>query len=206
MKTMKAMKINAKKAMKAKFKAMKAMKAKPKANIASKAPSFQIFIEVGLGKTITVVVKGADTVDQLKAKIQDNLKNVKFKEGSSSSNLVVRLDQPWMGRTLADYGLKKNSIVTLAREFTTNEEEKVGQEYHMFQKEVKKKVGKEFNEKEIVEKACSDILHDDERLERKAHNERAAKLRENLDAEARAPDHISGLSGPHHDFKAPGAP
>jgi hypothetical protein len=176
MKTMKAMKINAKKAMKAKFKAkamkaMKAMKAKPKANIASKAPSFQIFIEVALGKTITVVVKGADTVDQLKAKIQDNLKNAKFKKGSSSSNLVVRLDQPWMGRTLADYGLKQNSIVTLAREFTTNEEEKVG---------------KEFNEGE----------EDD--------SDGSFNSKRNRNVTNRPPDQPSSSDSSHHHFNAPG--
>jgi hypothetical protein len=137
MKTMKAMKKakpmkamifqkKTKKAMKAMKpkKAMKAMK-----NIASNAmssarwmskPSFRILFEAGQDKIITVDVKASDTVDQLKAKIHANVGGCGV---ISTSNLVVRLGQPWMGNTLADYGLKKYSIVTEVRELGENEVE-----------------------------------------------------------------------------------
>jgi hypothetical protein len=141
MKTMKAMKKNAKpmkamifqkktkkamKAMKPKkaMKAMKPMKAmKAMKNIASNAmssarwmskPSFRILFEAGQDKIITVDVKASDTVDQLKAKIHANVGGCGV---ISTSNLVVRLGQPRMGNTLADYGLKKYSIVTQAPVF-----------------------------------------------------------------------------------------
>jgi hypothetical protein len=138
MKTMKAMKKNAKpmKAMIFQKKTKKAMKAmKPKKamkamkNIASNAmssarwmskPSFRILFEAGQDKIITVDVKASDTVDQLKAKIHANVGGCGV---ISTSNLVVRLGQPWMGNTLADYGLKKYSIVTEVRELGENEVE-----------------------------------------------------------------------------------
>jgi len=131
MKTMKAMK-NAKpmKAMifqKKTKKAMKAMKPmkpmKAMKNIASKAMSFQILFESAQNKIITVDVKASDTVDQLKTKIQAGGCGL-----ISISSLMVRMGQPWMGNTLADYGLKKYSIVTEVRELSENEVEKVKKE------------------------------------------------------------------------------
>jgi hypothetical protein len=79
-----------------------------------KAKQFEIFIEVGRGNAITLDVKASDTVNQLKAKMQAKL------GFGGQSNLVVCLGQPWMGRTLADYGLQERSVVTLVRDFTTN--------------------------------------------------------------------------------------
>ena len=121
MKTMKAMK-NAKpmKAMifqKKTKKAMKAMKPmkpmKAMKNIASEAMSFPILFEAGEDpeNIIAVDVKASDTVDQLKTKIHAHVGGCGV---ISTSNLVVRLGQPWMGNTLADYGLKNYSIVTEA--------------------------------------------------------------------------------------------
>ena len=96
---------------------MKPMKPmKPMKNIASKAKSFTILFESAQNNIITVDVKASDTVDQLKTKIQAGGCGL-----ISISSLMVRMGQPWMGNTLADYGLKKYSIVTQAPEFTTNE-------------------------------------------------------------------------------------
>jgi hypothetical protein len=133
MKTMKAMKKakpmkamifqkKTKKAMKA-MKPMKPMKAMK--NIASNAMSFQIVFESAQNKIIFVDVKASDTVDQLKTKIQAGGCGL-----TSISSLMVRMGQPWMGDTLADFGLKKYSIVTEVREYLEkeNEVEKVKKE------------------------------------------------------------------------------
>jgi hypothetical protein len=131
MKTMKAMKKakpmkamifqkKTKKAMKA-MKPMKPMKAMK--NIASNAMSFQIVFESAQNKIIFVDVKASDTVDQLKTKIQAGGCGL-----TSISSLMVRMGQPWMGDTLADFGLKKYSIVTEVRELGENEVEKVKKE------------------------------------------------------------------------------
>ena len=109
-----------KKAMKA-MKPMKPMKAMK--NIASNAMSFQIVFESAQNKIIFVDVKASDTVDQLKTKIQAGGCGL-----TSISSLMVRMGQPWMGDTLADFGLKKYSIVTEVRELGENEVEKVKKE------------------------------------------------------------------------------
>jgi hypothetical protein len=103
------------------MKAMKPMKAMK--NIASKAKSFTILFESAQNKIIFVDVKASDTVGQLKTKIQAGGCGL-----TSISSLMVRMGQPWMGDTLADFGLKKYSIVTEVRELGENEVEKVKKE------------------------------------------------------------------------------